>query len=87
MAEELIYVSQFYVANGIFSEKGHVFLGRNVTLGQTDREPAEVMEVHRKPVAEALRMARAGEVADGPSALALMLSAGLLSSYTQSEPA
>lgn len=85
VAEELIYVSQFYVANGIFNEKGHVFLGLNVTLGETDHEPAEVMQVHRKPVAEALRMARAGEIADGPSALALMLSADHLSSYTQSQ--
>jgi hypothetical protein len=38
------------------------------------------MEVQLVPVAEALRMAREGEVADGPSALALFWCEPLLKS-------
>jgi hypothetical protein len=37
------------------------------------------MEVHLAPVEEALRMAREGEIPDGPSALALLWCEALLS--------
>jgi 8-oxo-dGTP pyrophosphatase MutT (NUDIX family) len=67
------YIGQFYTSNGISNEVAHIFLAEGVVTHQTDHEPAEVMEVHRFPVAEALRMARANEISDGPSALALLL--------------
>jgi len=36
------------------------------------REPGEIIEVHRVPVARALEMAHNGEIVDGHSALALL---------------
>lgn len=41
-------------------------------LGETHLEPTKPMEIRLVPVNEALRMAREGEVTDGPSALALL---------------
>jgi hypothetical protein len=41
-------------------------------LGETRHEPTELMEVRLVPIEEALRMARSGEIADGPRALALL---------------
>jgi ADP-ribose pyrophosphatase len=73
VAERLQYVDRFYVANGIFNEIGHVFLATGVTLGPAAHESTEVMEIHTKPIDEAIRMARSGEIKDGPSALALIL--------------
>ena len=35
-------------------------------------EPTELMEIRLGPVEEALRMARGGEITDGPSALVLL---------------
>ncbi len=72
-AAELDYVGWFYTMNGIGTEVAHVFLATGVELGATRREPTEVMETRLVPAAEALRMARAGEITDGPSALALLL--------------
>lgn len=72
------YVGPFYGSNGISNEQGHIFLASDVTLGKPDHEPAEVIEIHRQPIAEALRMAQANEISDGPSALALLLCAPLL---------
>lgn len=69
------YVGPFYGSNGISDEQGHIYLATGVTLGPPDHEPAEVIEIHRRPVAEALRMAQANEISDGPSALALLLCA------------
>jgi 8-oxo-dGTP pyrophosphatase MutT (NUDIX family) len=71
-AAELRYVGQFYTSNGISNEVAHVYLATGVELGETDHEPTELMEVHLVPSEEALRMAREGEIADGPSALALL---------------
>ncbi|MFC2037403.1 NUDIX domain-containing protein [Chloroflexota bacterium] len=71
-AAELHYIGQFYTSNGISSEVAYVFLATGVELGEAHREPTELMEMRLVPVEEALRMARSGEIADGPSALALL---------------
>lgn len=77
-AVTLTPLGRFYTANGICNEAGHFFLAQGVTLGRPHHEPAEVMEIHPTPAAEALRMARAGEISDAPSVLALLLCAPLL---------
>jgi ADP-ribose pyrophosphatase len=72
-ATRLEPIAWFYTMNGIGTEVAHVYLALDVELGQTEREPTEVIELHTIPIAEAMRMARAGEITDGPSALALLL--------------
>jgi ADP-ribose pyrophosphatase len=72
-AKSLRYISQFYPANGICDEVGHIFLATGVTLGPTAHETAEVMTVHTRSVTTVLQMARSGQISDGPSALALLL--------------
>jgi ADP-ribose pyrophosphatase len=72
-AAELQYVGHFYPANGICDEVGHIFLALGVTLAQPAHEPAEVMYIQPKPIAEVLHMARSGHISDGPSALAVLL--------------
>lgn len=66
------YVGRFYTSNGISNEIAYVYLATGVELGETHREPTEDMELRLVPVAEAMRMARMGEITDGPSALALL---------------
>ena len=48
-----------------------VYLATGIELGDSRREPTELMEMRLVPVEEALQMAREGEVTDSPSALAL----------------
>jgi hypothetical protein len=50
-----------------------VFLALGVTLGEPEREETEYIALREVPVEEALRMARTGEIKDGPSALAILL--------------
>jgi 8-oxo-dGTP pyrophosphatase MutT (NUDIX family) len=71
-ATELRYIGQFYTSNGISNEAAYVYVAAGVELGKTHREPTELMEIRLVPVGEALRMAREGEISDGPSALALL---------------
>jgi ADP-ribose pyrophosphatase len=71
-ANHLRYIGQFYTSNGISNEIAYVYLATGVELGETHPEPTELMEVRLVPGKEALRMAREGEISDGPSALALL---------------
>jgi 8-oxo-dGTP pyrophosphatase MutT (NUDIX family) len=71
-AAELRYVGEFHTSNGISNEVAYVYLATGVELADPQREPTELMEVRLVPVTEALRMARQGEMSDGPSALALL---------------
>jgi ADP-ribose pyrophosphatase len=82
-AADLRSVGQFYTSNGISNEVAYVYLATGVELGETRREPTELMELRLVPVEEALRMAREGEISDGPSALALLWCEPLLRQQSQ----
>jgi len=71
-AADLQYVGRFYTSNGTSNEIAYVYLATGVQLGETHLEPTEELEVRLVPVDEAMRMAREGEISDGPSALALL---------------
>jgi ADP-ribose pyrophosphatase len=71
-AADLSPVGRFYTTNGISNEVAYVYLATGVELGETQREATELMELRLVPAEEAVRMAREGEISDGPSALALM---------------
>ena len=67
------YFGRFFTSNGISNEVAHIYIAIDVELGQTSHEPAEVIEVHCKPIQEVLSMAHENKISDGPSALALLL--------------
>jgi ADP-ribose pyrophosphatase len=67
-------VGWFYGAVSVSTSRCEVFLARGTQLdGTPHREQGEIMEVHPKPIDEALAMARNGEIKDGKSALALLM--------------
>lgn len=80
-AGQLTYLGQSYMANGICDEVGHFFLATAVTLGTPAHEPAEVMQIHTKPIAEVLEMAHNGRIADAPSALVILMCQSKLQTY------
>lgn len=80
-AERLVPVTDFFTMNGIGDEIAFIFLARGVTLGEPEREPTEHITLCEMPVEDALRMAHAGEIKDGLSALAILLSETALREY------
>jgi ADP-ribose pyrophosphatase len=79
IATEWRFLGRFYTANGFCDEESHFYLATGVALtAPTAHESTEVLEVHRLPIAEVLRMARAGEITDSPSVTALLLAEPLL---------
>jgi ADP-ribose pyrophosphatase len=71
-ASDLRYIGQFYTSKGISNEVAYVYLATDVELGAAHREPTELMDLRLVPAGKAVRMAREGEISDGPSALALL---------------
>lgn len=72
-ADSIEPISTFYTMPGIGNEKAYVFLAKGVSLGQPNHEPTEVMERHIFPIETVRDMISNGEMADGPSALAILL--------------
>ncbi|MBN1429754.1 MAG: NUDIX hydrolase [Anaerolineae bacterium] len=66
-------IATFHTWPGQCTEIGYVFLAHGVTLGEPHREPTEIMEQQLFPINKVLEMARHGDVADGPSALAILM--------------
>lgn len=58
---------------GIGDEYAHLYLATGITLGATQHEAAEVITVHSFPADRVMAMARAGEICDAVSTLALLL--------------
>lgn len=81
--DNLEYFGHFFTMNGIGNEVAHVFIATNVVMGQPNHEATEVMTICPKPIDEALRMAQANEITDGPSALALLLCADKLRQHSK----
>jgi ADP-ribose pyrophosphatase len=80
-AQRLVRIGDFYTMNGIGNEIAEIYLALGVTLGEPQREITEVIRLRAVPVDEALSMARAGAIKDGPSALAILLSEAALRDY------
>ncbi|MCP4537028.1 MAG: NUDIX hydrolase [Chloroflexi bacterium] len=71
-AKALEYVGHFFAASSVSNLRINVLLATGVQIEQSARETTELIEVKPTPVAEALTMARRGEIRDGQSALALL---------------
>ncbi len=67
-------IGWFYGSVSISTSQCQVFMARGVQLnGSPHREPGEIIEVYPVPIAEALAMARSGQIKDSKSALALLM--------------
>ncbi len=70
----LTSLGSYYGSNGINNERFHIFLGTRLqNISEPNRELAEQMELEKMRLKDAVELAYSGQLADGPSALALML--------------
>ena len=72
-SDQLAYINYFYANNGVSNIRCDVFLARDVKLGASQPEDGELIEIKTFSKTEVYRMARAGEITDGMSALCLFL--------------
>lgn len=68
------FVARFYTSTGSSSEQSEVFLADDVSFQSSQPESTELLRVALVPWERAFQMALTGQISDGPSALALLLS-------------
>lgn len=72
-AAAMRYVTGFASNAGISNERAEIFLAQGVVLGMPRHEPSEVMEIHTFALQDAVTMIYRGDIKDGLSALAILL--------------
>lgn len=70
-AERWTSLGEFVSSPGVFTEIVHLFLATHLEQGKARPEAAEVFEVHWMPLAQALSLALAGDIADGKTVVGL----------------
>lgn len=74
IAGDMRSLGSFFGSNGISDERFHLFLASGLRQsGRLSREPTEQITLELLPLDDAADLALAGGIADGPSALALIL--------------
>ncbi|MCP5069756.1 MAG: NUDIX hydrolase [bacterium] len=74
LAESVEPLGTYYGSSGISDEQFHLFLARDVSEGGTVAlESTEQIEVELFALDDLVGLARRGELSDGPSALAILL--------------
>lgn len=74
-AQDWHFLIKAATMNGMGNEYGHFYLATGVNLSKPHHESTEVMTVHPMPLAQAVRMARTGQINDSQSVAALLLAA------------
>lgn len=77
-AGEWIPLGQYYSSPGIFDEVIFLWLALNLAEVERDPEPHELIEVHWLDLDRVMEMARAGDIVDGKSLVALYRARDLL---------
>ena len=72
-ATELIELGSFFASPGSMTERLHAFLARGLFPNPLAPDDDERIEVERVPFAEAVRLARAGELNDAKTLASLLL--------------
>ena len=75
-AEELEHLITMYTTPGFTDERIHIFLATGITIGETQHEPDEFIDVVALPISRILEMIRGGDLVDGKSVTALLYVAG-----------
>lgn len=79
-AEEMHYLTAFYVAPGYCNEYVHLFLARGLIDSRLDADADESVELVRLPFRDALELIDSGEIHDAKSIIGLMMAEREISS-------
>jgi len=74
IAEELMHLGEYFGSSGISDEKYNIYLGTSLkNLENMKREPTEQIELERISLNKLVSMVYSGELKDGPTCLAALL--------------
>ncbi len=80
-ASKMEHLTTVYTTPGFTDEQIHLFLASGISLGDTQHEIDEFIEVEAVPISQVLRMIEAGEIVDCKSVSAILFTAGMRLGY------
>ncbi len=75
-AEDIVHLTTIYTTPGFTDEQIHLFVATGISVGETNHEHDEFIEVEARPLSRVLEMIQAGEIVDGKTIVALLYMAG-----------
>jgi ADP-ribose pyrophosphatase len=75
-AREWSHLTTIYTTPGFTDEQIHLFLASGISVGNTQHEMDEFIEVEARPISQILEMIRTGDIVDGKSITAILFTAG-----------
>lgn len=75
-AERVEHLISIFTTPGFTDEKIHLYMATGLTIGETQHEHDEFIEVEAKPLSLALQMIERGEIVDGKTLVALLYASG-----------
>ena len=72
VAATMEHLMTLHTSNCFTSEQAHIFVARDLTMGQAQPDPSEKLQVCRLPLQSAIELARCGVITDGMSVAALL---------------
>ena len=75
-ADHVEHLTTVFTTPGFTDEQIHLFWATGLTLGETQHEPDEFIEIKVEKLSSVLEMIRTGEIADAKSIAALLFVAG-----------
>ena len=76
-AQKMEHLTTIYTTPGFTDEQIHLFLASGISVGETQHEIDEFIEVEALPVSKILEMIKDGEIVDSKSISALLFTAGM----------
>jgi ADP-ribose pyrophosphatase len=76
VAEQVEHLTTIYTTPGFTDERIHIFLATGIRAGTAAPNPDELIEIHPRPLSQALGMIRDGEISDAKTVVALLFVAG-----------
>ncbi len=71
-------IMKIFTSNSVTDEEGYVFLAEDLSLGETDFEETEQLQIRKLPLNEALQLVMDGEITDAISIAGILKVARIL---------
>lgn len=77
LAARVEHLTTIYTTPGFTDERIHLFMATGLTMGQSQREHDEFIELHTRSLSQVLQMIKGGEISDAKTLVAILYAAGI----------
>ena len=75
-AKRWTLLTKYFASPGFLGESMHIYLARDIRVGEAQPEADEQIEILRIPLSEAMSLVASGKIHDGKTLIGLLLLSG-----------